>query len=174
MGKILKIAAGGAALAALATPVSAQNAASATASASTTILQPLTISKTADLNFGTIVKPTATGTSTITVSSTGSRTITGSNAVAANTAGVSSAAFLVRGEGGQQFGITVPASFKMTSGTSTLTVTTSNPVGATGVLSGSVGSQGTLALGIGGTLKITKATVSGAYSGTFKVTVVYD
>jgi hypothetical protein len=175
MRRIVQLASGGALLAALATPALAQNSASATASGSATIIQPLTISKTADLGFGTIVKPTS-GTSTVTVSATGnSRTITGAgNAAAANAAGVSSAAFLVQGEGAQHFSISVPASFAMTSGTNTLTVTTSNPTGATGLLSGSLGQTGSLTLGVGGSFTLTSATKSGAYSGNFVVTVQYN
>ena len=171
--KINRLAAGGGAvLAALATPAAAQTSASAVAQASATIIQPLTISKTADLGFGKIVKPTS-GVSTITVSSAGARTIVGT-ALAADSAGVSKAAFLVVGEGAQHFSITVPASFNMTSGTNTLSVSLSNPSGTTGVLSGSLGSSGSLALAMGGSFKITSTTASGAYTGTFRVTVAYD
>jgi hypothetical protein len=147
MRKVVQIVSGGAALAALATPALAQNSATATASGTTTIIQPITISKTADLGFGTIVKPT-TGASTISVSPTGNtRTVTGGNATFANGNGVSSASFTVRGEGAQHFSIQVPASFNMT---------------------------GSLVLGVGGSFPLATNTASGAYSGTFQVTVAYN
>lgn len=173
MGKITRLAAGGALLAAMATPAAAQSA-SASASATTTILQPLTISKSSDLGFGSIVKPTGTTASTVSVSAAGSRTITGGNAAAADGQGVSNAAFVIDGEGGRQFSITVPASFNMVSGTNTLKVTTSKSTGATGALSGSLGSQGSLSLGVGGSFKVSKTTPSGAYVGAFQVTVAYN
>jgi hypothetical protein len=173
MGKMTRWAASGALLAAVATPAAAQSA-SASASATTTILQPLTISKSSDLGFGTIVKPTTTTVSTVTVSTAGSRTVTGGTAVAANTAGVSAAVFVVNGEGGRTFSITVPASFNMTSGANSLAVTTTKSTGATGTLSGSLGSQGSLSLAVGGSFKLSRTTPSGAYSGTFQVTVAYN
>jgi hypothetical protein len=174
MRKVVQIVSGGAALAALAMPALAQNSATATASGTTTIIQPITISKTADLGFGTIVKPT-TGASTISVSATGNtRTVTGGNATFANGNGVSSASFTVRGEGAQHFSIQVPASFNMTAGTNTLVVTTNNPSGATGLLSGSIGSTGSLVLGVGGSFPLATNTASGAYSGSFQVTVAYN
>jgi hypothetical protein len=172
MGKIARIMSGGAVLAALATPALAQNSATATASGSATIIQPLTITKNNDLAFGAIVKPT-TGTATVTINgSTGARTVTGT--AAANATGVSRAVFTVSGEGAQHFSITVPSTFSMTSGANSLVVTTANPTGATGLLSGSIGSTGSLSLGVGGSFNLTSATASGAYTGTFTVTVAYD
>lgn len=176
MRKIAPIITGGAALAALASPALAQNSASATATGSATIIQALTISKTADLGFGSIVKPSS-GTNTVTVSTAGSRTITGGgNAVAANGTGVSNAAFLVQGEGAQHFSVTLPASFSMTAGTNTLTVTTTNNLGGgtTGQLSGSIGAQGSLSLAVGGSFTLASSTASGAYSGSLVVSVAYN
>ena len=84
------------------------------------------------------------------------------------------ASFTVSGEGAQHFSIQVPGSFNMTAGTNTLVVTTSNPTGATGLLSGSIGSTGSLVLGVGGSFPLATNTASGAYSGTFQVTVAYN
>jgi hypothetical protein len=177
MKTALKFAAGVGALSALsgiASTANAQNSASATATGTATIVQAIAVSKTADLGFGTIVKPT-TGTSTISVSATGNtRTVSGGNATFANGNGVSSAAFTVTGEGGAAFSINVPASFNMTAGTNTLVVTTSNPTGGTGTLGGSAGSAGSLVLGVGGSFPLATNTASGAYSGTFQVTVAYN
>lgn len=176
MRKVAQIISGGAVLAALATPALAQSSASATATATTTIVQALTINKTADLGFGAIVKPTS-GSNTVSVTPTGNtRSITGAgNGVAANASGVTSAAFNVVGEGAQHFSITVPSTFNMIAGTNTLVVTTNNPAGATGALSGSIGTgAGSLALGLGGSFVVSNNTVSGSYTGTVQVTVAYN
>ena len=168
---IAQVMSGGAVLAALATPALAQNSATATASATTTIIQPISISKSTDLAFGTIVKP-ASGTSTISVNSAGVRSITG-NAVATNASGVSRALFNVTGEGASVFSISVPASFSMSSGSNSLVVTTSASA-ASATLSGPVGSQGSATFGVGGSFLLASNTASGAYSGNFVVTVTYN
>ena len=173
MRTIAKILYGGAALAALATPALAQNSATATAAGSATIIQPIAVTKTADLGFGKIVKPT-TGTSTIAVTSTGnSRSITGGNAVAADALGVTSAAFNVTGEGAQVFNISVPTTFAMTSGTNTLVVTTTQSA-TSATLSGSIGTAGSQSFGVGGSFPLATSAVSGAYTGNFVVTVAYN
>jgi hypothetical protein len=176
MKTALKIAAGlGAisALSSLASAAYAQNTATATATASATIIQSISVTASANLGFGAIVKPT-TGASTIAVSSTGdNRSITGGNAVAANGAGVSSAAFLVQGEGGSAISVTVPASFNMTSGANTLVVTTDSTSTA-GNLTGSIGSQGSFTVGVGGSFALQTTTASGAYSGNLVVTAQYN
>ena len=172
MSKIWKIISGGAALAALTTPALAQNSATATAAGSATIIQPITITKNNDLAFGTIVKPTS-GTATVAIDgTTGVRTVTGT--VAANATGVSRGLFTVSGEGAQHFSITVPSTFSMTAGTNSLVVTTTNPTGATGLLSGAIGSTGSLSMGVGGSFNLTSSTASGAYTGNFVVTVAYN
>jgi hypothetical protein len=161
------------ALAGLASAAHAQNGATAIASAtgSATIIQSLTITKTADLGFGTVVRPT-TGTSTITVGNTGnSRSISGGNAIGANNNNVTSAAFLIQGEGGAAISVSAP-SFNMTSGSNSLTVTTTN--NATANLTGSLGSPGTMTVGVGGWFPLTAATPTGNYSGSLVVTANYN
>lgn len=168
---IVQVMSGGAVLAALASPALAQNSATATASASTTIIQPISISKSTDLAFGTIVKPSS-GTSTVSVSTAGVRSITGT-AVAANATGVSRALFNVTGEGASVFSISVPSSFNMTSGANSLVVSTTASA-ASATLSGSLGAQGSASFGVGGSFLLASNTASGAYSGNFVVTVTYN
>jgi hypothetical protein len=83
------------------------------------------------------------------------------------------AAFNVTGEGGQAFSIAVPPTFQMT-GPETLTVTTTSSAGASAVLSSTLGSMGSFALGVGGSLPITSTMLTGDYSGMFTVTVAYN
>lgn len=54
----------------------AQSTASATGSGSITIIRPLTLTKNADLRFGTVVRP-ASGAGTAVVSAAGARNVTG-------------------------------------------------------------------------------------------------
>ena len=176
MKTALKVAAGlGAvsALTGLASTAYAQANATASATGSATIIQPISITKTADLGFGTIVKPT-TGAATVTVATTGNgRTVTGGGAVAADANGVSSASFTVYGEGNSAISVTVPGSFSMTAGTNSLMVTTSN-TGVTGNLSNAIGTQGSFVVGVGGQFTLQTDTASGAYQGSLLVSVAYN
>ncbi|MCA3256143.1 MAG: DUF4402 domain-containing protein [Alphaproteobacteria bacterium] len=163
---VLALAAG------LATPAMAQSSATASASATTRIITPITLTKTADLAFGNVVRP-STGSGTVTIGS-GADTIavTGTGAAAASGT-TSRAKFTVGGEGGQTFSITVPASVTMTSGGNNLVVTLSSAA-ATGTISGSLGTPGTATVNVGGSFPITNTTVSGNYTGNFNVTVAYN
>ena len=64
------------ALSALSAPAFAQASASASTTGSATIIQPITLTKNTDLAFGTVVKPTDTTTTTVTINATtGARTL---------------------------------------------------------------------------------------------------
>jgi hypothetical protein len=166
-----KIILGVSALSALAGVAHAQSSASATASSSATIVQPITATKNTDLGFGTILRP-ASGTATVTVDAAGARTVTGT--VAANATGVSASTFTVAGEGGQAYSVGVPSTFPMISGANTLVVTTVSGTGVTGAMSGSAGTVGSASFGVGGTINLNTSTQSGAYTGNFTVTASYN
>ena len=170
---VLKVATGIALLSAFVAPAFAQTSASAVTNSSTTIIQPITLTKNTDLTFGTIVKPTDTTTTVTINASTGARTFAGGNAVGGGTATSGRATYSVGGEGGQTFSISVPATFTLTSGANTLTVT---PVvsAATGTISGTLGSAGTANFGVGGSFAVATNTASGAYTGSFSATVAYN
>lgn len=151
----------------------AQASSTQATTASGTIFQPIVLAKTSDLAFGTIVRPT-TGSGTVTVSQTdGTRALTGSLATVG--AGNTRAVYGVTGEGGQAYSVTVPATMTMTrsGGTETLTVTLT-PTATTGTLSGTLGTTGTAALGVGGVITVASTTLSGAYTGTFNTVVAYN
>lgn len=63
-------------LIAVASPSLAQSSSSTTGSGSITAIRPLTITKTADLKFGTVVRPGA-GSGTVVVSAAGASSVTG-------------------------------------------------------------------------------------------------
>jgi hypothetical protein len=146
----------------------AQNTATATANATARIISPISISKTADLNFGDVVASGAAGS--VALSTAGVRTPAGGASLGSGAA-VTAAAFTVSGQGSATYAITLPASATVTSGANTMTVNgfTSNPSG-TGALSAG-GSQNLL---VGATLNVGASQATGTYSGTFDVTVTYN
>jgi hypothetical protein len=154
---------------------SAQTSATQSTTTTVKIVQPITLTKNADLAFGTMVKPNS-GANTVTVS-TGSDTPTltgpGDAALAASTA--SRAAFTVGGEGGSAFSVTVPSSVTMTrtGGAQTLAVTLTAS-SSSGTLSGSIGSSGSASFTVGGAFTATAGTASGDYTGAFNTTVAYN
>ena len=70
--------------------------------------------------------------------------------------------------------VAVPSTFAMTSGANSLTVTTAPSVSGVQTLSGALGAQGSLAFTVGGSMPVASNTASGAYAGSFVVTVAYN
>lgn len=173
MKMYLKVLLSAAALGAVASPAFAQASAAASTTSTTRILQGISATTTTNLAFGTVVRP-STGTNSVVIdATTGARTITGAGDAAAVTSTTSRAAYAVAGEGGQTFSVSVPATVTMTSGANNLVVTTTN-TGATGTLSGTIGSAGTATVGVGGSFPIAAATATGNYTVTFNTTVAYN
>ncbi|MES2285362.1 MAG: DUF4402 domain-containing protein [Bacteroidota bacterium] len=146
--------------------------ASATATASATIIIPIAITKTVDMNFGTAAVQAGTG-GTIVLTPAGGRTVTGGVTLPNVTGTVTAASFNVTGEGTSTYSITLPvAPLTITSGINTMTVSTftSTPT-PTGTLT-----AGAQTLLVGGTLNVAAAQAPGTYiSGTpFTVTVNYN
>jgi hypothetical protein len=150
-------------------------AASDTGTATVTILRPLTVTKIADLKFGTVVEPSS-GSATVTIDTSGTRTTT----LDVGGAAVSVSDFTVAGEDGQAVTVSAPATFPIanTSGPGSLTVTTTGNTTNTGShnLAGGtgLGSGGTLDVKVGGQITVLSTTNSGLYSGTFTVSASYN
>lgn len=149
---------------------SAQATANATATAN--ILTAISITKTADMNFGNI-SVQATSGGTVILSTAGVRSTTGGVTLPATTGTVTAASFTVGGEGAYTYVITLPtAPHSIISGSNSMTVTAfaSNPSG-TGQLTG-----GTQTLTVGATLNVSAAQPTGVYSSEtgFTVTVNYN
>jgi hypothetical protein len=144
----------------------AAGSASATASAFAKVITPIAITKTADLNFGTIISGPA---GTVTVSPAGVETASGATVLNPNP-NVSAALFSVTGEPSTAYSISLPSSISITNGAQSMTVSsfTSNPTPG-GVLS----AGGSQALQVGATLAVATNQAIGSYSGTFSVTVAY-
>lgn len=131
----------------------------------------ISISKTSDLQFGTVGLPKTSGTVTLDPN-TGARTITGGGA-SYPTPAWTPAAFTIAGEGGQAFSVSVPSTIQLT-GRTNLNVSTATNLSGTPVLSNSLGSAGTFVLKIGGSFPIANGSLTGTYSGAFTVTVNYN
>lgn len=162
-----------AALAIFAAPALAQSSASATTTGTTTIIQPVTITQSSALAFGTIVRP-ASGTSTVSIG-TGADTVSTTGGAVVLRGTTSRARYTVSGEGGETVSVTLPASFALSkAGAPDLTVSlTRNPAGNL-TLSNALGAAGTAGLDIGGSFSISNTTVTGDYQGTFTVNAAYN
>ena len=156
-----------------ATSAFAQATASTSASGSVTLIRPLTITKTADLEFGRIVKH-ATTTGTVSMTSGADGVTAGSGAVALTGITTSRAKFSIDGESGQLVNVTVPASFGITNGTDTITVTTASSLGTSVTLSGTYPGAGSSPLNVGGSFSVLPALSTGVYTGTLNVSVAYN
>ena len=145
--------------------------ASATANASATIVTPISISKTADMNFGNVATNGAVGT--VVLAPAGTRTPGGGVTLPANVGTVTAASFTVSGSDSYTYAITLPASVVITSGSDNMTVDnfTSTP-SVTGTLT-----SGTQVINVGATLNLVASQAEGAYTSSiapFTVTVNYN
>lgn len=150
--------------------------ASDTASASMTLLRPLSVAKTQDMGFGAIVQ----GTGTVTLAADGTLTTGGTTDKTASSSGsVKTANFTITGEGAQDISITVPASFQLTSSAdsnSKLTVSVLHNIAtpAHTVLSGALAAQGQTSFNVGGSFALNGSEATGTYTGSFTVSANYN
>lgn len=160
---------------------SAQAADNATASATAVVLQPIAVTKAADLVFGNVVA----GNGDVTVATDGTRTKSGGTALPTGVAGVA-ARFDVTGSGNNTFSIDYTGSDTvLTDGSSntmavdwiTEALASASPTGKTDETSDAA--TGTLSSGaayiyVGGKLTVGGAQPAGTYTGVVKVTVAYN
>jgi len=156
----------------LTTNVMAQVTASATASA--TIVTPIAIANSVDMNFGNVAVSTSLGT--VVLAPAGTRTLTGGITFPATTGTVAAAEFSITGEGVYTYAITLPSgdyTITETVGsveTMTVNTFTSTPSG-TGTLT-----AGAQTLLVGATLNVAGSQLAGTYTNAtgFDVTVNYN
>ena len=145
---------------------------SGTANVSVTLVTPIAISKTLDMNFGNVAVNSSGGT--VVLPPSGVRTITGGVTLPVVAGSPAAASFTVTGLAAYTYTITLPISaVTLSDGAShTMSVTTftSTPSG-TGTLS-----SGTQTLLVGATLTVGASQVAGTYTSTspFTVTVNYN
>lgn len=144
----------------------------ATAKASATIIGPITIAKTSDLNFGNLAVNGATaGTAILTATATPTVTTTGGVVVVAGGT-TTSAQFTVTGVATYGYTISRPATVTLSDGASHDMVLTLTSLPATS----SIPASGSETLIVGGTLAVGATQAAGVYSNTtdLKVTVNYN
>ncbi len=145
---------------------------SATATATSTIVTPISILKTADMNFGNVAVNANAGT--VVLSHAGTRSASGGVTLPATSGTIAAAEFTVTGQAGYTYSVTLPSTATtVTSGSNNMTVTafTSNLAGGNGTLT-----NGTETLKVGATLNVGASQAAGTYiSATpFTVTVNYN
>ncbi|WP_374468932.1 DUF4402 domain-containing protein [Phenylobacterium sp.] len=164
---LLGIAIAAAALAA-AGQACAQTSQSATGSI--TVMQPvLNVTKTSDLSFGSVFRPSS-GSGSISIdANTGA--VNASNLSQLNGNTTSRAGFTVEGQPNANIYVTYPNSVNLTrsGGSETLTVYLTSSMGG-----GQISGGGTVTFNIGGQVTLSSSTVLGAYSNSFTVTVAYN
>lgn len=144
-------------------------AATATSNADATIIQAISISNTAGLDFGSVVADSASA-GTVTMSAAGTRSCTTVTCVAQD-AGQASG-FDVSGEASYTYTITLPASTSLSDGAgNSMTVDTfTDSKSGAGTLDGT----GADSFTVGADLSVGMGQVAGTYNGTFDVTVEYN
>jgi hypothetical protein len=128
----------------------------------------LAVSAQSELGFGQTVATASPGT--VTVSWSGGRVAAGGS-VLGNGLAVSAASFRVSGEPNTAYSITLPIACTLSRAGSSMTVDgfASNPDG-----SGNLGPLGAQTVLLGATLHLSASQPSGAYSGSYAVTVAYN
>ena len=145
----------------------------ATATASSTIVTPIGITKTVDMNFGNVaINSTTAGT--VVLAPAGTRTSTGGVTLPATAGTVAAAEFNVTGANDYTFSITLPStSHEIKSGSNTMSVTnfTSTPT-----LTGTLSAAGSATVKVGATLNVSAGQAAGTYTSVtpFEVTVNYN
>jgi len=147
---------------------------SETADASATIIAPIAILKTGDMNFGNIAVSASDGT--VILAHDGTRTKTGGVTLPASVGVVSAASFTVTGEAGFTYSITLPSTATTIDDNIGHTMTVDNfscnySPGNIATFTG-----GTSTLNVGATLNVTGSQTAGSYSSDtpFDVTVNYN
>lgn len=155
---------------ALVSPAQAQTV-SATAEARGLVLQPLTLTKVDDLDFGTVISSAASGTVTIN-SDSGFRSLTGG--VAAGPATGNRALFSGAGTAGQQVDLDLVYPAVLTSAGNTIAITSLDfDTGGGTSTTRTIGGTGTFQVGVGGVFAIGANQPNGLYTATFQVTAEY-
>ena len=151
----------------LATVATAQGA-SATGTATATLLQGITIVNDTAWAFGSFTRTGSTA-ETLNMAADGSRTpIAGIQLVGG--ANGTPGTFTASGTSGATFSITLPASVTLSSGANTMTITSvTSDAGVNPTLTG-----GAKQFHLAGTLGIGASQAPGAYSGTYSVSIAYN
>lgn len=165
---LLALASGGASPA-----LAAAGTATGTGTAQARVLQPVSMTNTAEMRFGQIIQPVTSGT--VTLSPAGTVTAAGGAAgnqtIAQTGGGPAAGEFTITMAPNTAFSVYGPLSFTLTNGTSTMSVS---------VLTGSLQTVSqtataiTYRLRVGGTLSLAANQAVGTYTGSYTLQTVYQ
>jgi hypothetical protein len=152
-----------------------QASVSAATTASATIVTPLTITKTSDMNFGNLAVNATSGTLGLTAAATPTRTPAGGVSLMGGGT-VAAATFTVSGLLNATYAITLPADGAVTlTGPGTAMALTGFVSTPTVVAGGNLGGTGSQTLYVGAVLNVAASQATGSYSSAnFNVTVNYN
>jgi hypothetical protein len=140
------------------------------------IVTPLSITETSSLHFGTMAVLAGTP-GTCVLSTQGARTQSGGVNLSVQAPSASNAAYNVAGAVNTTYAITLPSTINVTSGASSMTISSllaRTASAGTDGLTGTLSASGTDDFTVGGTLNVSAGQVTGVYTGTFDVTVAYN
>jgi hypothetical protein len=155
------------AAAGLATVASAAGSVSANATATATILSPVTLLNTQAMAFGSIVRP-STGANTVTLNTTNGVALTGGGDAALQPSTKTSAKFSITAPAGQTY--TPSAVLTMTGLTGVAAGTPAVDTGTVGALAATATTQ---VITYGGQFDVSSSTTPQLYSGTLALTISY-
>jgi hypothetical protein len=122
--------------------------------------------------FGTIVKGSGSGTVQVDANA-GQRNVGG--VFGLSSPAPSNASYTVTGEGGQTISVSVPTAMTISGpGGYSLNVDLSSTASGARNLSSAIGSAGSYSFTMGGTLYVPSGANTGAYTGSYSVTVQYN
>jgi hypothetical protein len=149
----------------------AQQEGSATATAGATIVSPLSISNSRDLNFGTIVA-NSENAGTVTLAATSDATSSATGVTMAPGSVSNTAIFTITGDEKRTFNITMPATVTLAGpGSKTMLITLAKNLDDA---NNSLATGGTSTLYVGGSLAVAANQAAGAYSAEFNVAIAYE
>lgn len=143
------------------------------ATTSATIITPISISKTTDMNFGNVAVQAATA-GTVLLAPGGTRTQTGGVTLPATAGTVSAAAFEVTGQANYTYSITLPTSVTISNSDTTPATMTVDTFTSTPTPTGTLSAGGAETINVGATLNVAAAQAGGTYSNTTDLTVTVN
>lgn len=171
------VAAGCAALV-FAAGIGTGHAATAQTATTATVVQPITITKTLDLNFGKFMSGAAAAAGTVVVGTNNAQSATGGvTTSAALGASARAATFTVTGEPLSTYALTYPAQTNLAGPGTDMTIGSFTQAVDVGTLIAGVGTftaAGSQVLSVGATLTVGANQTSGNYTGTLDVAVNYN
>lgn len=162
----------------LAADIRQSDAATAQAVTAATVVLPLTITKTVNLNFGKFMSGAAAAAGTVVVATNNAQSVTGGVTTTAGLgASATAATFTVTGEPSSTYAITYPAQTDLSGPGTAMTIGTFTNAVDVGTVAGGVGTftaAGSQVLSVGATLTVGANQTAGAYAGTLDVAVNYN